>query len=264
MNDLNLFNYAGRQVRTVTINGEPWFVAKDVCEILGIANARDAVSRLDEDGVGSADVIDSMSRRQAAHTVNESSLYELVFQSRKPEAKDFRRWVTREVLPSIRRTGHYGAVKMSGKELMAAALLEAQATMAEKDFQIEAQSKVIEAAAPKVDYVDQFVADGDLLKFRAVAASIGIGEQALRELLIEKRWIYADRTERWSNSKGCKEKICRYSAYADKKRYFQPVMNHDAPRFRGEVMHTLKVTPAGATAIAKLVLGSGVVVRAGA
>lgn len=127
--ELTNFSYAGQSVRTITIDGEPWFVTKDVCAVLGIVNVSDAVSRLDEDGVGSTEVIDSMGRKQTASAVNESSLYELVFQSRKQDAREFRRWVTKEVLPQIRRTGSYSAPTLTGAELMAQALIEAHSTM---------------------------------------------------------------------------------------------------------------------------------------
>lgn len=100
------FNPSNQQIRVETIGGEPWFVAKDVCQALGIENNRDAVARLDEDekGVGSTDTLRG---KQTVTLVNESGLYNLIFQSRKAEARAFRRWVTGEVLPTIRRTGRY-------------------------------------------------------------------------------------------------------------------------------------------------------------
>ena len=87
-------------------NGDPWFVAKDVCRVLEIENHRDAVSRLDDDerGVG---ITDTPSGRQEMLTVSESGLYALVFRSRKPEARRFRKWVTSEVLPALRRAGRF-------------------------------------------------------------------------------------------------------------------------------------------------------------
>lgn len=93
-------------VRYEMIDGEPWFVANDVCNILGIVNSRDALSRLEDDekGVG---ITDTLGGKQEMNIVNESGLYNLIFQSRKPEAKKFRKWVTSEVLPSIRKTGKY-------------------------------------------------------------------------------------------------------------------------------------------------------------
>ena len=101
------FAYDGHQVRVVTDErGMPWFVAADVCHCLAIANPRDALTRLDDDekGVGSTD---TPGGRQSMTTVNESGLYSLILGSRKPEARAFKRWVTHEVLPSIRQTGSY-------------------------------------------------------------------------------------------------------------------------------------------------------------
>ena len=91
-------------MRTVGIDGEPWFVAADVCAALSIANSRDAATRLDEDKKGVA-TIDTLGGRQELGTVNESRLYSLILGSRKPEAKRFKKWVTSEVLPAIRKTG---------------------------------------------------------------------------------------------------------------------------------------------------------------
>ena len=105
-NELTRFEFQGKGVRTVTIEGEPWFVVKDVCEILEIEKYRDAVARLDEDERGSV-VVDTLGGKQSMASVNESGLYALVFKSRKPEAKEFQKWVTKEVLPQIRKTGRY-------------------------------------------------------------------------------------------------------------------------------------------------------------
>ena len=107
MNDLQIFeNKDFGKVRTVTLNGAPWFVAADVCRALDIANSRDAVKRLDDDerGVVSTDTLGGV---QEMTVVNESGLYSLVLGSRKPEAKQFKRWITHEVIPTIRKTGGY-------------------------------------------------------------------------------------------------------------------------------------------------------------
>lgn len=101
VSELMPFAFDGHRVRVVVVGGDPWFVAADVTRALGLSNGRDAVSRVDQDGVGIADVIDSLGRRQSAKTLSEAALYELVFQSRVPGAVAFRRWVTGEVLPSI-------------------------------------------------------------------------------------------------------------------------------------------------------------------
>lgn len=108
MKDLKIFNNDEfGQVRTSIINDEPYFALNDVCRILEINNPRQAKSRLNKDGVISNDVIDSMGRTQLANFINESNLYKLVFQSRKPEAERFGDWVTSEVLPAIRKHGAY-------------------------------------------------------------------------------------------------------------------------------------------------------------
>ena len=100
------FRFDQSPVRTVIKDGDPWFVAKDVCDILGIDNPSQAVGRLDDDENGIT-TIDTTAGHRELLTVNESGVYSLVFTSRKPEAKRFRKWVTSEVLPEIRRTGGY-------------------------------------------------------------------------------------------------------------------------------------------------------------
>ncbi|MCR5555796.1 MAG: Bro-N domain-containing protein [Bacteroidales bacterium] len=107
------FNPGNQPVRVEIIGGEPWFVAKDVCDALTIEKHRDAVSRLDDDERGSV-VVDTLGGKQSVSAVNESGLYNLIFQSRKPEAKVFRKWVTGEVLPSIRKTGSYSLPGVKG------------------------------------------------------------------------------------------------------------------------------------------------------
>ena len=107
MSAVEVFSAGNWSVRTVLVDDEPWFVAADVCDCLGIVNGRDAVARLDPDAVGTTDIIDRLGRTQQARVVSEAGLYELIFQSRRPEAREFRRWVTAEVLPEIRRTGSY-------------------------------------------------------------------------------------------------------------------------------------------------------------
>lgn len=109
MNELKIFeNEKYGQVRTVLQNGEPWFVAVDVCLALEIQNSRDALTRLDEDEKGIVST-DTLGGKQKMAIVNETGLYTLVLGSRKPEAKSFKRWITHEVIPSIRKTGGYVA-----------------------------------------------------------------------------------------------------------------------------------------------------------
>ena len=111
MNELQIFTYNNSQVRTVEIKAEPWFVLKDVCEILGLGTPARVAERLDEDEVSSTHLTDSIGRKQEMTVISESGLYNVVLRSDKPEAKPFRKWVTAEVLPSIRKTGSYNSVK---------------------------------------------------------------------------------------------------------------------------------------------------------
>lgn len=112
MKELQIFNYKSNEVRTVEVDGEPWFVLKDVCAVLGIADHKVAARRLEEDEVCQIPLTDSLGRMQETSIINESGLYNVILRSDKPEAKPFRKWVTSEVIPSIRKTGGYGTPAM--------------------------------------------------------------------------------------------------------------------------------------------------------
>lgn len=114
MNGIAIFeNSAFGNVRVIMRDGEPWFVAKDVCEILELGNPRSSVALLDDDEKG-VHTMDTLGGPQAMVIISESGLYALIFRSRKPEAKAFSRWVRQEILPSIRKTGAYGLAAGSG------------------------------------------------------------------------------------------------------------------------------------------------------
>lgn len=108
MNELQVFDFNNSKVRTFERNNEVWFCLKDVCRILEIKNHKDVISRLNKDGVDSTDLTDRLGRKQKATFINESNLYKVIFQSRKPQAEQFTEWVTGEVLPAIRKKGSYG------------------------------------------------------------------------------------------------------------------------------------------------------------
>lgn len=251
MNAVVPFNFGSQEVRVVTIDGEPWFVLNDLAKVLGLSrSASQIVDRIEGDLRQAYPIRDSLGRVQNTTIVNEAGMYEVVIRSDKPDAAKFRRWITAEVLPTIRKTGAYGAPALTEEEIVHQAL---QITAA-KVQQLEA--KVAEDA-PKVDYVDTFVTDDDLRVLRNVAKSVGVQESLLREALVEHEWIYAEHTKRWSEKQQAKVPYTRYSPYASKRHYFRPVPVHEAPRFRGEVMHTLKVTPEGARAIARAAITWG-------
>ena len=117
MNELQIFNYGESQVRTVKLNSEVWFVAIDVCQILNIRNVTQAMSRLDDDERAMFDI----GRQGESNIINESGLYNLILRSDKPEAKTFKKWVTSEVLPSIRKTGSYMKPMTNSEMLLAMA-----------------------------------------------------------------------------------------------------------------------------------------------
>ena len=143
---------------------------------------------------------------------------------------------------------------LQGPELIAAALIESQKIIEARESRIHQLESRAAIDAPKVTYVDTYVTDTDLLSFSTVASTNNVGEKWLRELLIKRDWIFVQSDSRWSEKLGKKAIRNRYSEKADKKRYFRRVENHEAPRFRGsEVMHTLKITPQGAEAIARLI-----------
>ena len=131
--------FQSHQVRVIDVGGEPWFVASDVAKILGYREAKDMTRRLDEDDKGRRSV-PTPGGDQLMTIITEPGLYAAILGSQVPGAQQFKRWVTREVLPQIRRTGSYGMVReLTGPELMARALIEADST-------IKAQAAELEAA----------------------------------------------------------------------------------------------------------------------
>ncbi|MGT2961115.1 ORF6C domain-containing protein [Streptococcus caballi] len=115
-----IFNFHGQEVRTVTINNEPWFVGKDVADILGYSKSRNAIAlHVDEDDALKQGVTDNLGRTQETILINESGLYSLILSSKLPQAKEFKRWVTSEVLPQIRQQGAYVPENLSDEAFIA-------------------------------------------------------------------------------------------------------------------------------------------------
>lgn len=141
------------EVRTLNIENEPWFVAADVCKALEIGNPTDAMRRLDADERTLVS-IEGASNGLSVNAVNEPGLYTLVLGSRKPEAKAFKRWITHDVIPSIRKNGGYiaGQETLSPEELMAKALLVAQKTIEEKDKLLSHATEQAKLDAPLVHF----------------------------------------------------------------------------------------------------------------
>ncbi|MCJ0429953.1 phage antirepressor KilAC domain-containing protein, partial [Clostridioides difficile] len=164
MNDLQIFkNNTFGEIRVIEIKEEPWFVGKDVAEKLGYKDTSDALKRHvdDEDkGVGE---IPTPGGNQNMRLINESGLYSLILSSKLPNAKAFKRWVTNEILPSIRKTGGYihTTEDMSDDEIMARALQVAQKTIEKKSREIEEKDKVIQLQQPKVLFADAVASSDD-------------------------------------------------------------------------------------------------------
>lgn len=195
MNELQVFkNQEFGSVRTLVINSEPWFVGKDVTKALGYDNPSKAIrDHVEEEDkrVGVQNVtpyiIDSLGRKQHPTFINESGLYALVFGSKLPSAKKFKRWVTSEVLPALRKTGQYQVKELSGQELMAKALIEAQSVLAAKDKQIEQMKpKVVFADAVATSHTSILV--GELAKILK-QNGIEMGQKRLFAWLREKGYL---------------------------------------------------------------------------
>lgn len=166
-NEIRKFDFRGASLRTLTDKaGEPWFVAKDVCDILG-TDTRDLHKILESDEITNVDSIHiAQNGGKAPLIISEPGLYRLVMKSRKPEAKEFQRWVTHEVLPQIRKTGGYIAASESDsdEDIMARAVLVAQKTIERKNQQLQAKDAQIKVLEPKARFADAVAAsDGTCL-----------------------------------------------------------------------------------------------------
>lgn len=195
MNKVTIFKYEeSKLVRTMNVSGEPWFVLKDVCDVLGLSTPARVAERLDSDEVSQAHLIDSMGRSQEMTIISESGLYNVILRSDKPEAKPFRKWVTAVVLPSIRKNGGYiaGQEELSPQELMAKALLVAQKTLTDRDARIKELTAQNQIMQPKAEYFDELVARNLLTNFRETAKELGIKEKNFIGWLLDHRYVYRD------------------------------------------------------------------------
>ena len=185
------------QVRTVNIDGNPWFVSVDVCTALGVS--RTAVRRLDEDEKGVRSM-HTLGGTQRLAVVNEYGLYNLILGSRKPEAKDFKRWITHEVIPSIRKNGAYMTDAViahleENPELVPEYLnhlRDENSRAKELRRQLDTVTGQLAIAQPKADYYNAYVNNEDALCFRYVAKELGVPERKLINYLLDKRFLYRD------------------------------------------------------------------------
>lgn len=197
-----VFNFGDYQVRTVIKEGEPWFVAKDVADILDYSEASAMTRHLDDDDKESVKLT-VRGQEQEFILVNESGLYSAILKSRKPEAKAFKKWVTSEVLPSIRKQGKY-EVKPTVPQSYSQALLEAgriAAIVEQQELLMQEQKEALILAAPKVEYVDNFVERGNNRSLTDVAKELEISAKELGRWLRQEGHAWKNKTPlRWKQT----------------------------------------------------------------
>lgn len=193
MNEMQTFIYGENNVRTVQINNEPWFVLKDVCESLGINNHKVVPQRLEKDEVNQIDLTDALGRKQNTTVINESGLYSVIIRCNKPESKPFRKWVTSEVLPSIRKHGAYMTEAtinniISNPEFgiqLLTALQQEQDKRKALELENSQQKQMLQEAQPKLEYVDQILSCPDAINITQIAKDYGMGGATMNKILHE-------------------------------------------------------------------------------
>ena len=200
MSNLHVFNYNGNEVRTIQKDGEPWWVLKDVCEVLGLSSPHKVFDRLDEDEKG-RNQIPTPGGEQEMTVINESGLYNVILRSDKPEAKPFRKWVTSEVLPSIRKHGAYMTPETLEQAIlnpdMMIKLCTALKDEQDKNKALQAVNSSLtvdnQIMKPKADYFDELVDRNLLTNFRETAKQLQVKEKEFIRFLLEKKFIYRDK-----------------------------------------------------------------------
>lgn len=182
MNELQVFrNEELGEIRALQINNEPYFVAKDICEILELSNPTMAINRLEEDERTKL----NLGRQGETNLVNEYGLYNLILASRKKEAKKFKRWVTHEVLPAIRKTGGYiaGEENMNEEELVLKAIEVMQRKINTLQVENKMQFQLIGELKPKADYTNKILQNKGLVTITAIAKDYGMSGEKMNEKL---------------------------------------------------------------------------------
>ena len=250
MNAMSPFFFESNQVRAFEISGEPWFIAVDVCAALEIENSRRATARLDADEKG-VTTVNTLGGAQEVATINESGLYSLILTSRKPSAKRFRKWVTAEVLPAIRRTGSYSvqpaasapAIDVRDPSQLATIAIQLIEVNRELERRAETAEAKAEAMAPTVAAYDRLAtADGSLCLTDA-AKTLGVQPRKLFAWTDANRWTYL--------RPGHAGRL----AYQDKIQ--RGLMEHkitpiERPDGTEKIVTQARVTPKGLAALAKI------------
>jgi len=239
MNNLQVFkNTEFGEIRTVLINNEPYFVGKDVAEVLGYQNASKAIAdHVDEDDKLNNNSLLSLGQR-GGWIINESGLYSLILSSKLPTAKAFKKWVTSEVIPSIRKNGGY----LAGQETDPPEVLVAKALVVAQNIIVENQKKIAELQ-PKAEYFDALVDRNLLTNLRDTAKELGVKERKFVDWLESKGFIYRD----------VSNKIKPFAPYiTGDKKYFEI---KEFTRDNGYTGNQTMVTPRGREAFRLLLKG---------
>lgn len=192
-NEIQIFNYQDNQVRTIERDGEPWFVLKDVCDVLGLTDTNRTAERLDPDELTRTKLVSGGQGREM-YIINESGLYNVILRSDKPEAKPFRKWVTSEVLPSIRKHGAYMTPETIEAALLspdtiikiATALKEEQEKRKALEIENETQRQLIADFEPVRQYVDAILSSDGTMATTQIAADYEISARMLNRILHEE------------------------------------------------------------------------------
>lgn len=208
MNELQNFNFSGQDVRIITINDEPWFVAKDVADVLGYDQTSNMLKRIDDEDFISSK-LEGMNMKSTL--INESGLYTAILGSKKPEAKQFKRWVTSEVLPTIRKHGAYMTDSKLEEALLNPDTLINLATQLKHEREEKAQLRALNSnlavenqiMQPKAQYFDDLVERNLLTNFRDTAKMLKIKQTQFIDWLLDRKYIYRDK----------KSKLMPYAQY---------------------------------------------------
>lgn len=201
MDNLQVFNFENKEVRTVVMNEEPYFCLKDVCEILELDQVSRVKNRLKQDGVTISKVIDKLGREQEANFINESNLYKVIFQSRKEEAEKFTEYVTGTILPTIRKHGAYMNEQTLEQALTSPDFLIKLATELKQEQQkrkeLELKNSLLivdnQIMQPKADYFDELVDRNLLTSIRETAKELQVKEREFVQFLVNKKYLYRDK-----------------------------------------------------------------------
>ena len=183
-------------VRSILKDGEPWFVAADVCKALELEKTNRALSRLDDDEKG-AHSVSTPGGRQRMSIISESGLYSLILGSRKPEARAFKRWITHEVIPSIRKHGAYMTDSLlDALEAHPEAVPEYLNRLRSENARNRELNRRLRLALPKAEYFDAFVDPADCTNIRTTAKELGVPEKQFTRYLEEKKYLFRDKNRK--------------------------------------------------------------------